>query len=46
MASKEKLRSFSDNTVNRARSTGLNCHIFHNFQEYHESFSVNIRVSL
>ena len=33
-------------TVNRERFAGLNFLIFHGFQEYHESFSVNISTSL
>ena len=32
--------------VNRERFAGLNFLIFHGFQEYHESFSVNISTSL
>ena len=32
-------------TVNGERFTGLNFHIFHDFQEYHESVSVNIYLS-
>ena len=33
-------------TVNGERFTGLNCRVFHGFQEYRESFSVNISASL
>ena len=32
--------------VNGERFAGLNFHIFHSFQEYHVSFSVNISTSL
>ena len=34
------------NTVNGERFAGLNFHGFRGFQEYHESFSVNISASL
>ena len=33
-------------TVNGERFTGLNFRVFHSFQEYRESFSVNISASL
>ena len=33
-------------TVNREGFAGLNFCVFHNFQEYHESFSMNISASL
>ena len=31
-----------DHTVNKERFAGLNFHVFHSFQEYCESFSVNL----
>ena len=33
-------------TTNRERFAGLNFHVFRDFQEYHESFSVNILQAL
>ena len=33
-------------TVNRERFSGLSFHIFHGFQEYRESFSMNVSASL
>ena len=33
-------------TVNRERFAGLNFRVLHSFQEYHESFSMNISASL
>ena len=34
------------NTINGERFTGLNFHVFHGFQEYRESFSMNIGQAL
>ena len=32
-------------TVNVERFAGLNFHVFHDFQDYYKSFSVNISIS-
>ena len=42
----EDLHVYFKNTVNRERFAGLNFRVFHGFQEYRESFSVDISASL